>query len=176
VAQVRKFDANAFYAAIEQRKSDDGLTWPQVARKVWQQAEGLNSKRKSDHPISPQTIKQMGRRKRLSAQHVLAVLTWLDLAPEAFLIGANGSTDVLLPAHSPDTRLRWDVHKVYDALNARRLESETTWDEVAKKLHCTPSQLTGMKTARYGMELHLCMRIIQSLGCSSADFIFAADW
>jgi hypothetical protein len=43
-------------------------------------------------------------------------------------------------------------------------------------LQCTPSQLTGLRTARFATNMNLAMRIVQWLDRAAADFIYAATW
>jgi plasmid maintenance system antidote protein VapI len=50
------------------------------------------------------------------------------------------------------------------------------WPELARELHCTPSQLTGIRTARFAIGIQLAMRIVGWLGRSASDFIDAAEW
>jgi hypothetical protein len=47
---------------------------------------------------------------------------------------------------------------------------------LAEELRCTPSQLTGIKRARFAMDMALAMRVTQWIGRPAADFIYAADW
>jgi hypothetical protein len=51
-----------------------------------------------------------------------------------------------------------------------------TWPELARELRCTPSQLTGIRTARFAIGMTLAMRIVGWLGRPAADFIDAAEW
>jgi hypothetical protein len=81
----------------------------------------------------------------------------------------------LPPAHEGQ-RLRWSLRKLYGALNAARMASGATWQESADRLHCTPSQLTGLRTAKFATGMELAMRITQDLRRPAADFVYAAQW
>jgi hypothetical protein len=83
---------------------------------------------------------------------------------------------VTLPAADAAHGLRWDLRALYEALDAARIGRSATWAQTAERLHCTPSQLTGMRTAKYGMSMRLAVRIYQALGQPSAQFVYAAEW
>lgn len=46
----------------------------------------------------------------------------------------------------------------------------------AEHLHCTPSQLTGLRAAKFATGMSLAMRTTQALHRPTADFVYAADW
>jgi hypothetical protein len=43
-------------------------------------------------------------------------------------------------------------------------------------LDCTPSQLTGLRTARFATNMNLAMAIVQWLDRPAADFVYATGW
>ncbi|MFZ0128908.1 MAG: hypothetical protein WB808_05880 [Candidatus Dormiibacterota bacterium] len=51
-----------------------------------------------------------------------------------------------------------------------------TVEKLARELRCTPSQLTGIRTARFAIGMGLAMRVVQWLGRSAADFVHPAEW
>jgi hypothetical protein len=51
-----------------------------------------------------------------------------------------------------------------------------TWAQLAQELRCTPSQLTGIRTARFAIGMRLAMRIVAWLGRPARDFIYVAGW
>jgi hypothetical protein len=117
----------------------------------------------------------MSRRGEISCQHALFILHWLDRTPESFLTG--GSTqEYPLPKVGNDRRLRWRLKYLYEAMNEQRLERGLAWTELATILRCTPSQLTGLRTAKFATGIKLAMRITQWLRRPAADFIYAARW
>ena len=81
-----------------------------------------------------------------------------------------------LPAATSAQRLRWDLAALYGALDETRLAVPLTWSALAKELRCTPSQLTGIKRARFAIGMTLAMRIAQWIGRPAADFVYAAEW
>jgi len=70
-------------------------------------------------------------------------------------------------------------------LNARRHEHSITpsmlknvgaKSQLVLLLECSPSQLTGLRTARYAAGMDVAMRIVQWLDRPAADFIYSARW
>jgi hypothetical protein len=169
------FDAAALYAAMDAQRQERGLTWRQVADEIWEQSAELNALRPDDHPISPQTLTNVGRNEDTSCQHALFFLRWLGRSPESFVPGAD-DTDRPLPTLGPDRRPRWHLKRTYAALDEERRVRGLTWAVLATELHCTPSQLTGLRTARYAMSMRLAMRIVRWLGRPAADFVYAGRW
>jgi hypothetical protein len=170
---VNVFDHQAFFAAIDSRRRDQKLSWPALAVAVWDQSRVLNE-RHDDHPISAATIKKMAD--GTSCQHALFLLRWLGVPPEAFIAVPQPRTvGIPLPRADEAQRLRWHIRKLYGSLNASRTARGETWQQTAERLHCTPSQLTGLRTARFTTGMELAMRITQALCRPAADFIFAAS-
>jgi hypothetical protein len=133
--------------------------------------------RRGDHPISPATIRNFGERRGLSCQHALFVLRWLGVPPETFIAApAPGTAGVPLPFADQAHRLRWSLKKLYAALDAARAARGATWQQAADRLHCTPSQLTGLRTAKFATGMSLAMRITQALHRPAADFVYVAEW
>jgi hypothetical protein len=172
---VDDFDARQLFEALDAQRIDRGLTWRGVADELWNQSADLNARRR-DHPISPATLTGMAKRGSTSCQHALFMLRWLERTPESFLPGGDLILATLLPPAGSDRRLRWDLARLYEALDGRRREQQLTWTELARELRCTPSQLTGIRVARYAIEMNLAMKIVQWLGRPAADFIYAAGW
>jgi hypothetical protein len=174
--KTRRFDAGALYAALDTKRAQLGLSWNQVAHQLWDLSSDLNDRRR-DHPISPSTLIGLSKRKRTSCQHALFMLRWLDRTPESFLVGGpvEGESFALPPA-GPDRRLRWRLKGLHAAMNEKRLEDGRTWSELAAALGCSPNQLTGLRTAKFGADMDLAMRIVQWVGRPAADFVYAAGW
>ena len=151
------------------------LSWPALANAIWEQSRLLNDRRR-DHPISPATIRKMAEG-GLSCQHALFVLRWLAVPPETFIaVPQPGTAGVSLPLADEAHRLRWDLKKLYGALNGARTARGATWQQAAERLHCTPSQLTGLRTAKFATSMRLAMRITQALHRPAADFVYIAEW
>lgn len=170
------FDSRAFFAAVEEKRRAQQLSWPGLAAALWEQSRVLNERRK-DHPISPATIRKMADGSALSCQHALFVLRWLGVPPETFIAApAPGTEGVPLPSADEAHRLRWSLKKLYAALDAARTARGATWPQAAARLHCTPSQLTGLRTAKFATGMRLAMRITQALHRPAADFVYVAEW
>jgi hypothetical protein len=166
----------AFSAAVDQRRRDEGLSWPALATVIWDQSRKLNERR-DDHPISPATIRKLPDGPDISCQHALFLLRWLNVPPEAFIAEPKeGTAGVPLPAADEEHRLRWNLQRLYDALNAARTARGATWPQVASRLRCTPNQLTGLRTVKFAIGMRLAMRITQALRRPAADFIDVAEW
>ncbi|MCW2549517.1 MAG: hypothetical protein JWN96_3977 [Mycobacterium sp.] len=171
----RGFDPAAMFAAIERNKGERGLSWTAVAREMWAQAEGLHASVDGHkHPIAVRTITQLSSGTDTTCQHALVMLRWLRRPPEDFIAEpVPGTAGTPLPEPGPDFMIRWDLKATYEALNGARLEREATWEQTAARLRCTPNQLTGLRTAKYGTRMRLAMRISQALRRPARDFVVA---
>ncbi len=171
------FDSQAFFAAVDGKRRKQQLSWPALAAAIWDQSRVLNDRRK-DHPISPSTIRNFGeRRGGLSCQHALFLLRWLGVPPETFIAEPQpGTAGVPLPLADEAHRLRWSLKRLYAVLDAARIARGATWQQAAARLHCTPSQLTGLRTAKFATGMRLAMRITQAVRRPAADFVYVAEW
>jgi hypothetical protein len=170
------FDGQALFQALDEQRTVRGLSWRQVAEEIWGLSAELNDQRR-DHPISPSTITNIAKRRATGCQHALFFLRWLGRSPESFLDAPVGQViKGRLPAAGPDRRLRWNLRKLYEALDERRRQQELTWAQLARLLRCTPSQLTALRTARFGTGMNIAMSIVQWLERPAADFIYLARW
>jgi transcriptional regulator with XRE-family HTH domain len=59
-------------------------------------------------------------------------------------------------------------------MDEKRRQEDLTWRQLAELLECTPSQLTGLRTARFATGMDLAMRIAQWLGRPAAGFVYPA--
>ncbi len=101
---------------------------------------------------------------------------WLGRPPEDFLVGRPRQVgDTALPQAGPDSRLRWHLPQLHEALNEERRARGLTWARLAQDLGCTPGRLTNLRAARMA-DLELTMRITQWLRRPAADFIHPARW
>ena len=170
------FNIAALFNALDAQRRGRALSWQGVAKELWDQSAALNARR-NDHPISASTLTSMAKRGDTSCQHALFMLRWLGRTPESFMPGLTVDTKkTVLPLAGPDQRLRWDLRKLYDSLDAQRRERSLSWPQLADELRCTPSQLSGIKRARYAIGMTLAMRIVLWLDRPACDFVYAAVW
>jgi hypothetical protein len=171
-----EFDADALFAAMDERRRAEGLSWTGVAKEIWQLSAELNAKR-GDHPIAPATLTGIPKRRDTTCQHALFILRWLGAAPEDFVASPHAAT-VGVPLLETDSahRLRWSLVALHAALDESRTERGATWEQAARRLSCTPSQLTGLRTAKFATGMRLAMRICQDLGRPAADFVYVSTW
>ena len=173
------FDVAALYAALDQKRTGLGLSWTAVARQIWDLSSELNERRPTDHPISPSTLTNMAKKPQISCQHALFMLRWLERTPESFLVGWGSSGNderFALPVAGPDRRLRWALKRLYAAMDEKRRQEGLTWSGLAAVLDCTPSQLTGLRTAKFTTGMDQAMRIVQWLDRPAADFVYRSRW
>lgn len=176
MSSPKGFDTQAFFAAVNAQRLEQQLSWPALAAALWEQSRLLNDRRR-DHPIAPATIKQLAQSTDLSCQHALFVLRWLGVPPETFIAEPEpGTGGVSLPLADESHRLRWNLRKLYGALNTARTARGATWQQAANRLRCTHHQLTGLRTAKFATGMRLAMRITQALRRPAADFVYVADW
>lgn len=170
------FNIAALFDALDAQRRDRALSWQGVARELWNQSATLNAQR-NDHPISASTLTSMAKRGDTTCQHALFMLRWLGREPESFLAGATVDPNrTALPLAGPDKRLRWDLQKLHDSLDAQRRERSLSWPQLAHELRCTSSQISGIKRARFAISMKLAMRIVPWLDRPARDFIYAANW
>ena len=175
VGASRVFDCDAFFAALDDQRRARGLDWNQLAVELWRQSSELNAQL-MDHAICAGAVVRVRQRGTISCQYALFMLRWLGRPPEEFLIGpVVDVSDVRLPQAGPDSRLRWNLHELYIALDEQRIERGLTWAQLAHTLDCTPSRLTNLRTARLA-DMELVMRITQWLRRPAAAFIQPAGW
>jgi hypothetical protein len=177
MAAPHEFDIQALFAAVDARRRDEKGSWPALATAIWEQSRVLNARR-TDHPISPATIRKLAEGSGLSCQHALFVLRWLEVPLETFIaVPQPGTAGVPLPLADQAHRLRWNLRKLYGTrINAARAARGATWQQAADRLHGTPSQLTGLRTAKFATGVRLAMRIRQALHRPAADFVYVAEW
>jgi len=171
-----EFDIAALFDALDSQRRNRTLSWQGVAQQLWDQSATLNARR-SDHPISASTLTGMTKRRDTTCQHALFMLRWLDRTPESFMRGSAFDDErTRLPFAGLDQRLRWDLQKLYGALDSQRRERSLTWPQLAHELRCSPSQLSGIKRTRFAIGMRLAMRIVTWLDRPARDFVNAANW
>ncbi len=177
------FDGAALHQALDAQRAARRLSWAGVARELCALSSELNERR-ADHPIAASTLTGLATRGDSSCQHALFMLRWLGRAPEDFVVGAPPATRAPLPPAGPDRRLRWHLHAtarrdvpgLHEAIDERRRAQDLSWGALAGELRCSPSQLTGLRTARFATGMTVAMAATQWLGRPAADFVYAARW
>lgn len=155
------FDYPALVAALNDTRSALGLTWMTAADALWQQSSELNDQL-GDHRFCGGALARQGTRAAASCQYALALLRWLDRAPEEFLVGTLRVSCKALPGAGLDQRLRWDLAELYEAVDLRRRECSLTWTALAQVIGGPPSRLANLRTARQA-DMNLVMRLTQWL-------------
>jgi hypothetical protein len=169
------FDGPALVAALDAHRVELGLDWPAVAVALAQQSSALRAEL-NDHSVCSGALVRTVKRGSMSCQYAVMLLQWLGRAPEEFLTGQRSDGGhVPLPRVGPEVRLRWDLPRLYSAVDIQRRESNLTWVALAAQLGCTPSRLTNLRTARMA-DMDLTMRLTQWLGLPAAEFVDAATW
>jgi len=159
---------------VDARRCEEQLSWPALTTAIWDKSRVLNERR-NDHPISPATIRHLAE--GVSCQHALFVLRWLKVPPETYIAAPQpGTAGVPLPLADEAHRLRWNLKQLYEALNDARTVRAASWQQTADRLHCTPSQLTGLRNVKFAIDMRLAMRITQALHRPAADFVYVAEW
>jgi hypothetical protein len=75
VGSMRRFDTQAFFKAIEEKRVANGLTWKQVAAEI--------------RGFTPGMLTRLATRGRMSADQVVSLSDWLGRAPEEFTYAAK---------------------------------------------------------------------------------------
>ena len=165
------FSLPALYAALDEQRQARGLSWAQVAREI-----NRHEDRPGHSGISATTITGTRTRAVAEGDGVLQMLRWLNRTPESFMPGYSeiGAVSAELPGVPPNKVLRFDTKKLYSALNARRIEREMTWLQVAGEIGVATSTLTYLaRGTRAGFPP--VMRIVRWLDRAAADFTRLAD-
>lgn len=167
-----EFDAIGLYEALEAQRRARGISW----RLMMEEINGASPEVVERHPMSLSTVKNIAKRGAVTCQHALALLRWLERSPESFVADGNNVRAAPLPESGPDTRPRWDIHALGNALDAERRKRGLTWVQLAKDIGCAPNQISTLTKRRYGIGMQLAMRITRWLERPAADFIVAATW
>jgi hypothetical protein len=177
IDEAADFDVVKLWEAMDAKRRSSGLSWAKVMKQINGASHELDARLGAkNHPMSVATVRNMVRRRSTTCQHALGMLRWLDEVPETFVAGELGARNVSLPSTGSDRRLRWDIWKMADALDAERRSRGMTWKQLSGELRCTPSQVSSLRQRRYGISIQLAMRITRWLDRSSTDFVVAAEW
>ena len=108
------------------------------------QSRVLNDRRK-DHPISPATIRKWLKAVGSATSTRCSFYAGWGSRPRHIAAPQPRTGGVPLAVPDDVPRLRWNLHKLYDTLNAARADCGATWRQAADRLRCTPSQLTALR-------------------------------
>ena len=128
------FDVNALFAALDEKRIREGLTWNRVAKEI----ENRFTR------VSPSTIKNICEKSRIEGDGVLQMLLWLDRTPESFVPGFHGPKERL---RTPSGRkvLRWDTARMFREIDRKRVQNGLTWKEISEQIGgMTPQQLKAL--------------------------------
>ncbi len=177
MCRIHAFDTDALYRALDAQRILRGISWNKVAKEIWELSPELIQQRPNDHPFSPATIKNLKDKHRTSCQHALFMMRWLNKAPECFLKEPPvDAENIQLPDGGRSKRPRWNLKRLYQALDTKRQAADKTWTEIAAILGCSANQLTGLRTAKFATNIDLAMRIVQWTNKRSTDFMYLAEW
>jgi hypothetical protein len=184
------FDVTALHAAIDARRTELGLTWTAVARKVNRSDErNERSECKRDsarpsindiRPISASTISGLkNKRWGVEGDGVLQMLLWLDRTPESFVPGHPGAThpDAQLRRVGGNQILRFDLPFIYARLDAQRAARNLTWTQAAAEiggLYNAATLRSMVRQQRTGFPQ--VMRLARWLHCPAAALTRVANW
>lgn len=167
-APARRFDMQAFSAALDAERCRRNLTWVDLAAEINAPFHGTSS-----IPISISTLRGMSARRSVTSAVVLQVLRWLDRSPESFLSGPASEAihSAKLPSAGPGRILRFNTRAMHAALDARRLELGLKWRDVAAEMPgFTESMLRNLSSGPL-IGFPRVMQIPLWLGVPAANFV-----
>lgn len=112
------FDVELLYAALDKKRSTEGLTWAGIAKEIG---------------VAASTVKGIREKQGIKGDGVLQMLLWLDRSPESFVPGSKATKNHELEKPK-DATLRFDVKKVYRHLDAKRTSEGLSWVQVAEQI------------------------------------------
>jgi len=135
-----------------------------------------NPNRTSARRLSASTVSGTRFRAAAEGDGVLAMLRWLNRTPESFVPGHQQSEGISerLPDIPAGKISRFDAKKLYAALDARRIERQMTWPQVAKEVGTNPASLTHLSEGKRVVFPGV-MRTFRWLQRPAADFTRASD-
>ena len=168
--QPGDFDIEALHAALEAQRVARGMSWAQVAREINDQFNAAVVRR-----ISASTVTGMRRRIVVEGDGVLQMLRWLKRTPESFVPDLPNGAGEALPDVGTKLILRFDTKAIYAAINARRVERQMTWRQVAAAIGgLNAPMLTRLSQGGRTAFPHV-MRIARWLGRSVASLTRASS-
>lgn len=118
---VARFELGEFYKSIDSERENRGLSWAALSRQVG---------------VSAATIRRYAQAEDAEADGVLALIRWLDAAPEDFIVGAPHLTAKRKPLASLDNGatiyVRVDMALVAKAAGDKRSAAGRTRTTIAR--------------------------------------------
>jgi hypothetical protein len=112
-----RFDLAALYHAIDARRLQRNLAWPAAAAEIG---------------LPPATVKAAKHAKTMEADGVLAMVRWLEVPPEEFVLPRRrGRVRTDLPANK---MWRVDTRRIYAHLLAAKQKQSLTWAAMAAEI------------------------------------------
>jgi hypothetical protein len=166
------FSLPALYEALDERRTERGLTWAAVAREVSRRFAGGPAR-----AVSSSTITGVRSHAVVEGDGVLQMLLWLDRSPESFVPGHPLGEDPTARLVDPGEGnvLRWDAAALHAALDERRTDLSLTWADVAAEVVCAPTNLTSLRKGGR-VTLPFVMRPVGWLDRPATAFTHATPW
>ena len=151
---MKDFDLHALRAALESERAARGISWAAVGAALG---------------VSASTLRSFGTRPWAEGDGVLRAVAWLGRSPESFVPGAQSAP---VPSGSPRL-LRFDVAKLYTAVDAARATRGMTWSAVARETGVgNASALTRLRNEGR-VTFPDVMRVFRWLDAPAANFVRA---
>ena len=97
-------------------------------------------------PIAVSTLRRFCKTRRLlEGDTALQVLLWLGQPPERFVAGTLVDETHALPVLADHQILRWDLTRLYRALDEKRTVAGMSWQTLATKLGTSPAVLRHLE-------------------------------
>jgi len=159
------FDIDLLYAALDEKRESEGLTWSGVAKEIDERFTR----------VSASTIKNMKGKQFVEGDGVLQMLLWLGQPPELFVPGCNVDPSHELKAPKSGV-IRFDLLKTYQLMDQEREAEGLSWNEVAEQIGgFSANQLKryrkGGRTSFPGI-----MRISMWLGLPAVELTRSNPW
>ncbi len=127
--------------------------------------------------LSSSTVSGLRTKSSVEGDGVLQMLLWLDRSAESFVPGCDAH-DTRGALQKPDARLivRFDAEALHAALDARRVECNLTWAQVAREIGGTNASALTRLAKGGRVAFPQVMRITRWLNQPVAAFTRASAW
>ncbi len=170
--EAADFSIAALHSALDAQRVARGLSWQQVTREINAQFEHSRAKK-----LSSSTIRGLRTKSSVEGDGVLQMLSWLDRSAESFVPGCDThETGRALLRPDAHRIVRFDAAALHAALDARRVERNLTWPQVAYEVGGASASVL-MRLAKGGrVAFPQVMRVTRWLGQPVASFTRGSDW